>query len=291
MAHNVLITFASGETSRGKIEWEPRLATLRRRLVRYHVRLTIPRSRLVMRDHVIESAIDPDHLVDDLLSHKAQFRRQDKHWKKLLPLFATVQVHVTPFRDVARALVARVLVRGRAPKEFWRIRQQLFGWDEALFVAVFGAIGVPTTPTVLPKRANPAFYDNQPLTFEGAWSEHKTRVIEIKCSLSQQLAAWCCFEDLDHTKLNFNGCAVIDQSMRIVVELAAVLVCNTSRRLGVGAVVEIFVSTAVVNSKRNIRWPVMARWDAEKGVRTDLEIKTAVLQTFDDMLDAFAIDK
>ena len=249
------------------------------------------RSRSVLRDHIVNTVIDPDHLLDELAGHKSQCKRQAKQWTCLIPLLATVQVHIAPFRDLARALVVRALLRGRAPKEFWRIRQQLFGWDEALFLSVFADLGVPTKPTVLPKRTNPFVYDSQPLTFEGAWSEHKARSIEIKCSLSPQLAAWCCFEDLDHAYLNFNGCAVIDQSMRIVVELAAVLTCNTTRKLGVGTVVDVFVSTAVVNTKRNIRWPVMARWEAEKGVRTDLEIKTAVIQTYDNMLDAFAAQK
>ena len=210
----------------------------------------------------------------------------------MLPLLATTEVHVAPFKDLARALVLRVLVRGRAPKEFWRIRQQLYGWDENLFIAVFGELGAPTNPTVIPKRLNESFYDNQPLTFEGAWSERKRRMIEIKCSLSPQLASWCSFEHIDHTKFNFHGCAVIDQAMRIVVELAVVFVCNTTRKLGVGTLVDIFVSTAIVNSKGNIRWPVMARWEPEKGVRTtDLEIKTAVMQTYDDMMDAFVNEK
>ena len=249
------------------------------------------RSRSVVRNHIVNSVIDPDHLLEDLSRQKAQFKRQAKQWTTLLPLLTTAEVHVAPFRDLARALVLQVLVRGRAPKEFWRIRQQLFGWDECLFIDVFGDLGVPTTPTVIPKRLNPSFYDNQPLTFEGAWSERKPRMIEIKCSLSPQLASWCSFESIDHTKLNFNGCAVIDQSMRIVVELAVVFVCNTSRKLGSGTLVDLFVSTAVVNSKRNIRWPVMARWEPEKGVQTDLEIKTAVMQTFEDMLDAFVNEK
>jgi len=211
------------------------------------------RSRSVVRNHIVNSVIDPDHLLDDLSRHKAQSERQAKQWTTLLPLLPTAQVHVAPFRDLARALVLRVLVRGKVPKEFWRIRQQLFGWDESLFIAVFGDLGAPTTPTVIPKRLNPSFYDNQPLTFEGAWSERKPRMVEIKSSLSTQLASWCRFEDVDHTKLNFNGCAVIDQSMRIVVEVAVVFVCNTNRKLGVGTVVDFFVSTAVVNTMRHIR--------------------------------------
>ena len=252
---------------------------------------TTTRSRSVLRNNLINSVIDPDHLLADLSTHKAQCKRQAHQWQALVPLFTTVQVHLAPFRDLARSLVIRVLLRGRAPKEFWRIRQQLFGWDEALFLAVFGDLGEATTPTVIPKRANPSFYDTQPLTFEGAWCEHSTRAIEIKCSLSTRLAAWCSFEQLDHTKLNFHGCAVLDQSMRIVVELAAVFVCNTSRKLGMGTVVNVFVSSAVVNTKRNIRWPTMARWEADKGVRTDLDIKTAVMQVYDDMLDAFCGEK
>ena len=253
--------------------------------------LTTTRPRSVACNAILNAVIDPDHLLEDLSSHKAQCKRQAKQWAGLLPLFTTVQVHVAPFRDHARSLVIRVLLRGRTPKEFWRIRQQLFGWDEELFLSVFGDLGVPTKPTVIPKRANPSFYDTQPLTFEGAWSEHSTRIIEIKCSMSPKLAAWCSFEEVDHTKLNFHGCAVLDQSMRIIVELAAVLVCNTNRKLGMGTVINVFVSSAVVNTKRNIRWPTMARWEAEKGVRTDLEIKTAVMQVYDDMLDAFRDEK
>ena len=69
------------------------------------------------------------------------------------------------------------------------------------------------------------------------------------------------------------GCMMHQNSVRFVLELAAVLIVNSSRRIGKRSEVRIFVSTALVNAEGHITPPIARQRNAPSQVVIDEDIR------------------
>ena len=93
---------------------------------------------------VIHTPIHHNEVKESVLrSTVSQNRRHMKNMRGDEDLCTQVSVSVRPFKDHVRSEVCRIL-RTKMDTLQWRSEVVLFGWDESLFLAVFGELGVPS---------------------------------------------------------------------------------------------------------------------------------------------------
>ena len=181
----------------------------------------------------------------------AKQRRHSKHWAGLHALGPTVPTLSFFFRQTARNAVYRVLLRGHISVRSWRVQHSIFGWDEALFRAVFGDLGDPTETTILPSIKNSA------VSFESAAASNYVYRSQILVRTGVALETWCAFETMTDSSSHWSfGCAIKQQSFRFVLELAAILIINNNRIQGKRSEVRLLISTAVINNAGVIHEPL-----------------------------------
>ena len=181
----------------------------------------------------------------------AKQRRHSKHWAGLHALGPTVPMHSFFFRQSARNAVYRVLLRGHISVRSWRVQHSLFGWDESLFLAVFGDLGDPTQVTVLPTIKNSA------VSFESAAASKYVYRSQILARTGNALESWCAFDTMANSSSHWSfGCAIKEHSVRFVLELAAILIINNNRIQGKRAEVRLLISTAVINNAGVLHEPL-----------------------------------
>ena len=153
--------------------------------------------------------------------------RHSAHWNGLVSLAPRVLTHTHFFRQSTRDAVFRVLLRGHISIRSWRVATSLFGWDEALFLAVFGDLGPPTSPTLLRALKTPA------VSFESAVATNYVYRQQILVTTTESLETWCSFQDMKNSKSHWSfGCAIKQHSVRFVLELAAFFIINNNRVQG-----------------------------------------------------------
>ena len=196
----------------------------------------------------VQHARDPLHAFDSARGHQ---QRHSKHWVNIVAVGQTVLTHTHFFLESARDAVFRVLIRGHISVRSWRVQTSLFGWDEALFLAVFGGLGEPTDVTLLSPIKNAA------VSFDSAAATKYVYRRQILSRTGPLLENWCSFENMNNSNAYWSfGCAIKHHSVRFILELAAILIINNNRIQGKRSEVRLLVSTAVLNNEGILHEPL-----------------------------------
>ena len=188
---------------------------------------------------------------DRLRSTRSNTKRQRHHTHVEALLLKTVTVPIRPFVDHARFLVLEVLRLKAMSTLAWRSEQIIYGWDDSLFRAVFGALG-PTSPfTVMKPHAHAA------VNMTGGWAGPHPYQLQIMCTPSSRLCDWCSFDQFQNSAdFLLMGSCLKRRSMRFVLELVATFSCSSSRMIGHQTMVKLFVSVGLVTSDGTVLLPI-----------------------------------
>ena len=229
---------------------------------------------------IIDSLLDPDEIAAQISPRLV--KKQQQELKSLQPLRILVTSHLEPHVQHARFLVWSVLNAGAVnTRQARKLTPAIYGWDETLFMKVFGAFGATGPVTI--RRHAPENPPSQPESFESAWATGKRREVQALCGAGRVLDTWCSFNDFPPTQDRyFIGSGYKEVSAKFVVEVAAILTVNTSKPVGRQSKVAIYVTTAFVNSTRQIIWSPV-RWSTAQPIINNAAVRSHLLGTFDIM--------
>ena len=228
---------------------------------------------------IMDSLVDPDEIAAKIKPRLV--KKQQQELKTLQPLRVLVTSHLEPHLQYARYLVWSVLNSGAVnTRQARKLAATIYGW-ETLFLKVFGAFGETGPVTV--RRNAPENPPTQPESYEGAWASGKRREIQVLCGSGKVLDAWCSFKDFLPTQDRyFIGSGYKEVSAKFVMEVAAIHTVNTTKAVGRQSKVAIYVSTAFVNSSRQIIWSPI-RWKAAEPICNNAAARSHLLSNFDIM--------
>ena len=233
-----------------------------------------------LSQEIIDSLLDPDDIAAQIKPRLV--RKQQEELKSLQPLRTLVTSHLEPHVQHARFLVFSILNAGAVnTRQARKLTPTIYGWDETLFLKVFGAFGATGPVTI--RKNSPENPPSQPESFEGAWATRKRREVQALCGAGKVLDTWCSFNDFPPTQDRYYiGSGYKEVSAKFVVEVAAILTVNTSKPVGRQSKVAIYVFTAFVNSSRQIVWSPV-RWTTAQPISTNASVRSHLLGTFDIM--------
>ena len=163
-----------------------------------------------------------------------------------------------------------------------KLTTPIYGWDETLFLKVFEPFGATGPVTI--RRNAPENPPTQPQSYEGAWASGKRREIQVLCQAGKVLDTWCSFNDFLPTQDRYYiGSGYKEVSAKFVVEIAAIHTVNTTKTVGRQSKVAIYVTTAFVNSSREIIWSPV-RWVTAQPICNSAAVRAHLLGIFDIMM-------
>ena len=222
--------------------------------------------------------MDPDDIASKVNPKKV--KRQQQELSKLQPLRELFSSHLEPFTQYARFLVWSVLNAGAVnSRQARKLATTIYGWDETLFLRVFETFGKPGPVSV--RRNAPLSPPVQPPSYEGAWAAGKRRELQVVCCAGKVLDDWCSFSHFDATSQRYYGFSGYKEvSVKLVVEVAAIHTVNTSARMGKQNKVAIYVTTAFLNSSRQVNWSPV-RWTTHHPISQTEAVRTHLIKTYD----------
>ena len=227
---------------------------------------------------MVDTLVDPDEISAKITPKKVA--KQQNELRMLQPLRATFSSHLEPFFQYARYLVWSVLNSGPVnSRQARKLTHTIHGWDETLFLKVFGSFGAPGPVTI--RRSAPMLPPVQPQSYEGAWAAGKRRELQVVCAAGKLLDDWCAFHHFDATASRYFGWAGYKEvSVKVLVEVAAIHTVNTRARIGRQSKVSIYVTTAFVNATRQVNWSPL-RWATNHPISQNAAVHTHLLKTYD----------
>ena len=120
---------------------------------------------------------------------------------------------------------------------------------------------------------------DQPDNFAGAWGSKRRREIQRVLCAGPVLEKWCSFEDynahMSSARRFFVGNGYQEQSVKVVVEVAALFLVDSSKRPGRRTKLSLFVSTAWMGDNRVLRMSP-DRWVSPRPINYGVDIRLAV---------------